>query len=58
MENFVIQLEIILYHFLDPIILFAKNVDVNDVNIVMLASSPGDKIVYSSADSVTKQEYQ
>ena len=53
-----IQLEIILYHFLDPIILFAKNVDVNDVNIVMLASSPGDKIVYSSADSVTEQEYQ
>ena len=43
---------------MDRTILSAKNVNVNDINTAILASSPGDKIVYNNADSVTEQEYQ
>ncbi|KIJ05448.1 hypothetical protein PAXINDRAFT_23963, partial [Paxillus involutus ATCC 200175] len=39
-------------YFLDRTILSAKNTDVNEINTSILSSFTGEKVVYTSADSV------
>jgi hypothetical protein len=44
-------------YFLDRTILSAKNADVDNINSSILESFPGDKKVFTSADSVTERDY-
>jgi hypothetical protein len=44
-------------YFLDRTILSAKNTDVNEINTTILESFPGEKAVFTSADSVTEKDY-
>jgi ATP-dependent exoDNAse (exonuclease V) alpha subunit len=44
-------------YFLDRTILSAKNTDVDEINATILESFPGEKAVFTSADSVTEREY-
>jgi hypothetical protein len=43
--------------FLERTILSAKNTDVDEINTAILDSFPGEKAVFTSADSVTDKEY-
>jgi hypothetical protein len=43
--------------FLERTILSAKNTDVDEINAAILNSFPGEKAVFTSADSVTDTEY-
>ena len=45
-------------YFLDCTILSAKKVDVNEINKSILSSFTGEKVVYTSADSVTERKYK
>jgi len=45
-------------YFLDRTILAAKNSDVNSINAEILSSFHGNKLTYTSADSVTDKEYE
>ena len=45
-------------YFLDRTILAAKNTDVNSINAEILSSFAGNKVTYTSADSVTDKEYE
>jgi len=41
----------------DRTILSAKNTDVDEINSSILKSFPGEKVVFTSADSVTERDY-
>jgi ATP-dependent exoDNAse (exonuclease V) alpha subunit len=43
-------------YFIDRTLLAAKNTDVNNINAEILSSFPGEKVTYTSADSVTDKE--
>jgi hypothetical protein len=45
-------------YFLDWTILAAKNSDVNSINAEILSPFHGNKLTYTSADSVTDKEYE